>query len=92
MSDVDQNARVSVPRLSRGRPAKDREMTRKDGLRRVGKRAGQMAFPDVPARSGIGSERALTLVSRVRILPAPPIDADFTNAADQGSRHPTSRA
>jgi hypothetical protein len=57
MSDVDQRPRVgpaSVPRLSRGGPAKDREMTRNDGLRRAGKRAGQRAFPDIPARSGIG--------------------------------------
>jgi hypothetical protein len=46
------------PATSRGRPAKDREMTRKDGLRRVGKRAGQVALPDIRARSGFGSERA----------------------------------
>ena len=45
---------AAVPRPS----AKDREMTRNDGLRRVGKRAGQVAFPDIPAGSAIGSERA----------------------------------
>ncbi len=51
----DRLARSPVPRSSRGRPANDRETMGNDGLRRVGKPAGQGPNSAIAAARGIGA-------------------------------------